>query len=369
MNAACRTGPRPINLTPRKSVLRFFESWSVKALSFQAPKRIEAVEIPEPQRPGPGEALVKTHRMGICGTDYSGYLGKFPFFSYPRIPGHELGVEVLEVGEGVTHVQAGERCSVEPYMNCGDCYACRNDRGNCCESLEVIGVMVDGGLCERFLIRADKLHASEQLAFEQLALVETLAIGCHACDRGQPQQGDHVLIIGAGPIGLATLEFVRLTGAQITVMDMQQSRLQFCRNTYGVEHTIEYRGDQSELAQINSITNGDRYALVVDATGHHGSMSGALQYVANSGRLVYVGITTAEITFSHPALHKPEITLLASRNALPGDFRRIIGLIEDGQIDTKPWITHRTSFDNVADELDSFTKPESGVIKAIIEVA
>ncbi len=340
----------------------------MKAIQLTEPKRFEHVDIAEPGKPGPGQALVRTHRMGICGTDYSGYLGKMPFFSYPRIPGHELGVEVLEVGEGVANVKAGDRCSVEPYMNCGECYACRKGSGNCCENLKVIGVMTDGGLCEQFLIRAEKLHPSKSLNFEQLALVETLAIGCHACDRGDSQKGDHVLIIGAGPIGLATLEFVRLTGATITVMDMVESRLQFCRDTYGVSHTIQFKGDGSENDQIQQITNGDKYAVVIDATGHNGSMSNALSYVAHTGSLVYVGITTAEISFKHPVLHRPEVTLKASRNAMPGDFTRIISLIEDGTINTDPWITHRTTFDTVIDEFETFTKPESGVIKAVISL-
>lgn len=340
----------------------------MKAIRLQEPKHFERIEIAEPGSPEPGQALVRTHRMGICGTDYGGYLGKMPFFKYPRIPGHELGIEVLEVGDGVTNVKPGDRCSVEPYMNCGECYACRKGNGNCCASLNVIGVMIDGGLCERFLIRADKLHPSTKLSFEQLALVETLAIGCHATDRGAPGKGDHVLIIGAGPIGLATLEFTRLTGATITVMDMVESRLQFCRETYGVPHTVEFKGDGSEVDQVREITGGDKYAVVTDATGNNRSMSNALQYVAHTGSLVYVGITTGEVAFPHPALHRPEMTIKGSRNALPADFARIIGLIEDGTINTTPWITHRTSFDNVIGEFETFTRPESGVIKAVIEV-
>lgn len=340
----------------------------MKAIQLLEPKHFEYLDVPEPDSPGPGQALVRTHRMGICGTDYSGYLGKMPFFSYPRIPGHELGVEVLEVGDAVTNVNVGDHCSVEPYMNCGECYACRKGNENCCESLKVIGVMIDGGLCERFLIRADKLHPSTQLSHEQLALVETLGIGCHACDRGAPKEGEHVLIIGAGPIGLATLEFTRLTGAIITVMDMVESRLQFCRETYGVPHTIQFKGDGSEVDQIHEITQGDKYAIVTDATGHNGSMSNALNYVAHTGVLVYVGITTAEVSFPHPLLHKPEMTIKASRNALPDDFGRIIRYIEDGTIDTTPWITHRTTFDDVASEFEIFTQPDSGVIKAVIEL-
>jgi 2-desacetyl-2-hydroxyethyl bacteriochlorophyllide A dehydrogenase len=341
----------------------------MKAIQLLEPKNFQHIEIDDPGSPGPGHALVRTHRMGICGTDISGYLGKMPFFSYPRIPGHELGVEVLEVGDGVTNVAAGDRCSVEPYMNCGECYPCRKGQGNCCEKLNVIGVMIDGGLCERFLIRAEKLHASTKLSMEQLALAETLAIGCHANDRGNPGPGDHALIIGAGPIGLATLEFARLTGASITVMDMNPERLEFCKNNYNIDHTIQFKGDGSEMEQVLAATNGDKFAVVTDATGSHHSMANALTYVAHTGSLVYVGITTQEVSFRHTILHKPEITLKASRNALPADFGRIIGLIEEGTIDTDPWITHRTRFEDVVGEFEKLTKPETGVIKAIIEVA
>lgn len=340
----------------------------MKAICLHEPKNFQVIDIAPPSSPGPHEAIVRTHRMGICGTDYSGYLGKMPFFKYPRIPGHELGVEVVEVGSEVTHIKPGDRCSVEPYMNCGRCYACRKNQGNCCNALNVIGVMVDGGLCEKFLIRADKLHPSKQLTYEQLAIVETLAIGCHATDRGAPHSEEHVLVIGAGPIGLSTLEFTRLTGAKITVMDQVQSRLDFCKDTYGIENLVRFQGNGSELEQMREITGGDLYSVVTDATGSNRAMSDALSYVAQTGTLVYVGITTQEISFAHPAMHRPEMTLKASRNAMPSDFRRIIELIEDGTIDTEPWITHRTSFERVIDEFETFTQPESGVIKAIIEV-
>ncbi|MGC1275235.1 MAG: zinc-binding alcohol dehydrogenase family protein [Planctomycetaceae bacterium] len=340
----------------------------MRAIRLQEPRNFRHVEIDAPGPPGPGEALVRTHRMGICGSDVSGYLGKMPFFRYPRIPGHELGVEVLSVGDGVSNVRPGDRCSVEPYMNCGGCYACRRSNGNCCERLNVIGVMVDGGLRERFLIRADKLHPSSKLSYEQLALVETLGIGCHAVDRGGLLGGDHALIIGAGPIGLAALEFARLTGATITVMDRVESRLAFCRERYAVPHTILARGDEADLDDARTITGGDRFAVVIDATGNPASMSNALNFVAHTGTLVYVGITSDDVNFPDPVLHRAEMTIKGSRNALPTDFRRIIGLIEDGTIDTGPWITHRTSFDDLIDRFESYTRPETGVIKAIVEV-
>ncbi len=149
----------------------------MKAIEITKPKQLTKIRVSSPSDPVAHEVLVKVHCVGICGTDVSSYLGKFPFFDYPRIPGHELGVEVIAIGEHVTKVKVGDRCSVEPYMHCGNCYACRKGKTNCCENLNVIGVMSDGGLCEHFLINAEKLHPSSSLSYEQLALVETLAIG------------------------------------------------------------------------------------------------------------------------------------------------------------------------------------------------
>ncbi len=341
----------------------------MKAISLDSPQHFRACELPEPTAPGPGEALVRIHRIGICGTDYGGYLGKMPFFSYPRIPGHELGVEVLAVGAGVTNVAPGDHCSVEPYINCQQCYSCRRGLTNCCEKHLTLGVMCDGGMCERMLLPARKLHVSRKLSFEQLALVETLAIGCHAIDRGAPRTGEHVLVIGAGPIGLSAVEFAKVAGAKTIVIDINEARLEFCKGTMGVDHTIVARGDGSELKALEEVAGGQFADVVVDATGSHQSMSAALGYCAYGGRLVYVGITQQELSFLHaPIMHRRELSILASRNALSRDFARIIALIEDGVIDTKPWITHHAKFDAMIAEFPKWLKPETGVIKAVVEV-
>jgi 2-desacetyl-2-hydroxyethyl bacteriochlorophyllide A dehydrogenase len=340
----------------------------MKAIQLVAAREFKRLEIGESPALQPNEALVRTHCVGVCGTDTSAYLGKFPLFSYPRIPGHELGVEVLEVGAAVQNVRPGDRCSVEPYMNNRESFASRRQRGNCCQDLQVLGVHIDGGLRERFVVRADKLHTSQKLSFDQLALVETLAIGCHAVNRANPQAGDHLLIIGAGPIGLSVLEFARLAGSNVTVMDMNAARLEFCRANYGLRNTILLESPETALEQMRHITGGELYPAVLDATGSSASMNQALNYVAHTGTLVYVGITPQDITFSDRLFHSREMTLKASRNAMPEDFRRIIDLIERGQIDTNRWITHRTNFDAVIDTFESFTRPETGVIKAIINV-
>lgn len=338
----------------------------MNAILLEKPEHFVRTQIDEPAGPGAGEAVVRVHRVGICGSDISGYLGKMPFYIYPRIPGHELGVEVVAVGAGVTNVKVGDRCSVEPYMNCGNCHACRKGASNCCASLKVLGVMTDGGLRERFIVPAAKLHPSTSLTFDQLALVETLAIGCHAVNRAGLAKGENCLIIGAGPIGLASIVFAKLTGAKVIVLDVNAARLEFTKRVMGVDETIVL-GDAVEQ-DLRRATDGNMPDVVIDATGSNVSMSNAFGYVAPTGRLVYVGITTKDVTFRHPPFHKVEGTLLCSRNALPADFARIIGLIERGEVDTRPWITHRSSFDRLIEDFPSFTRPETGVIKAMVEL-
>lgn len=340
----------------------------MKAIVLQEPGTFQTADLPEPAQPGPGEALVRVRRVGICGSDISGYLGKMPFYSYPRIPGHELGVEVVALGEGVSNVRVGDRCSVEPYMNCQQCSACRRGAGNCCKNLKVLGVHTDGGMRPLFVLPARKLHPSKVLSLEQLALVETLAIGCHAVNRAAVESGEHALVIGAGPIGLSVIVFAKLAGARVTVLDMNPHRLQFAQQAMGVDHGVLFKGDGSELAELDRLAHGELPTAVFDATGSPKSMSNAFNYVGHTGRLTFVGIVTSDISFPDPLLHAREMTLLASRNALPADFSRIIGLIEQNKIDTRPWITHRSSFGRLIEEFPAFTKPETGVIKAMVEV-
>jgi 2-desacetyl-2-hydroxyethyl bacteriochlorophyllide A dehydrogenase len=341
----------------------------MKALQISEIKTWKRIDIPEPDDPGPGEVLVRVHRMGVCGTDVGCYLGKFPFFEFPRIPGHELGVEVLSVGPGVNNVKSGDRCCVEPYLNCGQCDSCKRGHTNCCEHNKTFGVMCDGGLTEQVLLPANKLHPVSSLTYAQAALVETLAIGCHAVDRGSPKPSENALILGAGPIGLSVIEFAKLSNANVIVADINAQRLEFVANSMGVKNVVHLKGEEQDIETIRRLGNGRLADVIIDATGNHRSMVRAFEFAAFAGRMVYVGITQNDIQFPHaPVFHRRELTLMASRNAMPGDFRRIIQLIEEGKINTDPWMTHRAPFEEVPRVFDSWLAPESGVIKAIIEV-
>jgi alcohol dehydrogenase len=341
----------------------------MRALQLVEPKHWRMIDVPEPGDPGPGEAVVRVRAVGICGTDYGGYLGTMPFFSYPRIPGHELGVEVVAVGADVGHVRPGDRCCVEPYINCQRCHACRLGRTNCCEHHQTLGVHCDGGLRPLFTVPARKLHLSPRLAHEQNALVETLAIGCHAVDRGCAAATETALVIGAGPIGLSAVEFVRLSNARPIVADTAAQRLAFVRDRMGVADTLLMGGGEADLAAVAELTDGRMCDLVIDATGNAASMSRALAFCSFAGRLVYVGITQRELSFPHASvMHRRELTILASRNARSQDFTRIIGLIEEGRIETRPWITQELAFTDVPAVFPSLIDPAGGTLKAVITV-
>lgn len=334
------------------------------------PNLLRATTFPGSSLPGPGEALVRVHRVGVCGTDLHAFRGRQPFFSYPRVLGHELGVEVLAIGDGIAHVAPGDRCAVEPYLNCGHCIACRQGKSNCCTQLKVLGVHVDGGMREEFVLPASKLHASSSLSYDQLALVETLGIGAHAVDRAALREGETVAVLGTGPIGLAVIQFAQAAGARVLAVDLNARRLEFCRARLGVaqECLIDTTTCRDVAARLAELTGGDMPTVVFDATGNAASMGAAFGYPAHGGRLVFVGLFQGEVAFNDPNFHRRELTLLASRNSRPDDFRRILGLVESGRVDTTPWITHRASLAEVPALFAGWTSPEAGVLKAMISI-
>jgi 2-desacetyl-2-hydroxyethyl bacteriochlorophyllide A dehydrogenase len=306
-----------------------------------------------PPVPADGEALVRVRRIGVCGTDLHAFAGRQPFFSYPRVLGHELGVEIVSLPPDSTTagLAVGDRCAIEPYVRCGHCRACRLGRYNCCESLACWGVHVDGGMRELVRVPVDLLHKSDMLSLDQLALVETLGIGAHAVARGGLQSGERVLVVGAGPIGLACVQFAVLAGAEVHVLETNADRREFVAR-FGV--TVQESPD------------GALFDVVLDATGNARSMGASLHHVAHGGRLVYVGLVLGEVSLDDPTLHRREVTLLASRNSCH-DFPRIIRLIEEGRLDTRPWITHRLPLRAVPERFAELPGTP-GLVKAMIEV-
>ena len=320
-----------------------------------------------------GHSIIKIKRIGICGTDLHAFEGTQPFFAYPRILGHELAGDLVDLDQA-PGFQPGEAVTILPYYNDGTCIACRSDKPNCCITLKVAGVHVDGGMVEYLSVPSTALVHGRGLSYDQLALIEPLAIGAHAIRRAAVQPGEFVLVVGAGPIGLGCIEAVRIAGGEPVVMDINRDRLKFCRENLQVLHTVDAGAgsgagaDADPLEQLRHITRGDMPTVVIDATGSRNAINDGFRYMAHGGRYVLVGLQKGTVEFSHPEFHKREATLMSSRNATREDFDEVIDAMEKGLIDPTTYITHRVGFDGVKNQFASWLDPATGVIKAMVEL-
>ncbi len=327
-----------------------------------------AFEYVDGERPAltEGNAIIKIKRIGICGTDLHAFEGTQPFFSYPRILGHELSGELLEA-DGAESFEIGEAVTFIPYFNCGICIACRNGKQNCCTDIKVCGVHVDGGMAEYLSVPSHSLIHGEGLSFDELALVEPLAIGAHGVRRAGITKDEFVLVIGAGPIGLGTMEFARIAGGKVIALDINDARLQFCKDKLKVPFVINaLAADVTE--QLMAITGGDMPTVVIDATGSLKAINNAFQYMAHGARFVLIGLQKENLSFSHPEFHKREATLMSSRNATRADFEHVIASMKAGLVEPTTYITHQVEFDEVKDEFQGWLDPKNGVIKAMITI-
>ena len=337
----------------------------MKAITLESPSQLRLISMAEPHSPTPREALVRIRQVGVCGTDFHAFRGEQPFFMYPRILGHELGVEIVAVNPQEQILAAGTRCAVEPYFSCGQCPPCRRGKPNCCVNLKVFGVHIDGGSREFAIVPTSQLHSSKKLSFEQLALVEPLSIGAHAVARAQITSGERVLVIGAGPIGLAVTQFALLAGARVMIIDLNEQRLAFCQKLW--PEVICSDGRNDALLALQDVVSDDLPMAVFDATGNPHSMQASFNFVAHGGRLIFVGLFQGDVTFHDPDFHSRELTLMSSRNATWSDFRQIIDFLETDKIDLSPWITHQASYETMIDAFPHWFDQDTGLIKAMIE--
>lgn len=337
----------------------------MKSLVCVNPGSFEYREIEKPLLK-PGHAILKIKRIGICGTDLHAFEGTQPYFNYPRILGHELSGELVDF-DNAPGFDKGEIVTLIPYFNCGICVACRMGKPNCCTHIEVCGVHRDGGMVEYLSVPSSSLVHGEGLSLDELALVEPLAIGAHGVRRADIKNGENVLVIGAGPIGLGTMEFARIAGANVIALDMNESRLQFCKEKTGIKFIIN-AGAPDVYQQIAEVTNHEMPTVVIDATGNLKAINNAFQYMAHGGRYVLIGLQKGDIHFSHPEFHKREATLMSSRNATREDFETVIAAMKNKVVNPENYITHRAIFEGVKDNFSQWLNPANEVIKAMVTI-
>ena len=263
-------------------------------------------------------------------------------------------------------IAVGQQVYVIPYLACGVCVACRRGKTNCCQRIAVLGVHIDGGMADYVCVPEANVAPADGITFDQAAMIEFLAIGAHAIRRAAPRKDDRILVVGAGPIGIGCLLFGKLKGGSVTALDFRQDRLDFCRDQLGVDHAIPAGPNASET--LSALTSGDFFDIVIDATGNLKSMMAGLNYVAHGGTYVLVSVVRDTICFADPEFHKRETSLLGSRNATPEDFAIVLEAMREGLIPTEALVTHRVSLDEAPESFPVWIKPETGVIKALIEI-
>lgn len=330
----------------------------MKTAILDKPGRFTLTDTVQPGKPAKGEVLVRVLTVGICGTDLHAFEGTQPFFSYPRILGHELAVEVVEIGDAVADLKAGDRCAVNPYNTCGECAACTRGRTNCCAKMRVIGVHSDGGMRDRILVPAKQLYKCEKLANEMIPLVETLGVGIHAVGRSGAQAGDRAIVLGAGPIGLSVVEFLRMGGVDTAVVEKMPERLAFAASHHGL---ARYFPSHEEAQQE------EPSMLVFDCTGDKSSMEKSIQLLQQGGKLIFVGIINDTISLFDPDLHRREATILASRNSTAPEHHKVLEAMESGRIDVSDWPIEVVSPETMGGRFPAWLHREAGVVKSVID--
>jgi 2-desacetyl-2-hydroxyethyl bacteriochlorophyllide A dehydrogenase len=319
-------------------------------------------EINEPELEN-GYSLIAVKRVGVCGTDLHAYEGTQPYFTYPRILGHEIAAEFIAGdAKGFT---PGDALTVIPYLHCGTCRACLEGKTNCCSSLKVAGVHIDGAMVDVFKVSSHLLIKGDGLSLDELALVEPLSIGSHAVDRSSIRAGETALVIGAGPIGIGIIQFLLLKNVDVFVIDANPNRIEFCKAIFPTVHFMH--PDENTLSLLQQQTAGQMPHVVFDATGNLNAINKGFAYMSHGGKYILVGLQQKEISFSHPEFHKREAALMSSRNATKKDFENVMNAIRTKQIDPARMITHRLKWKEVTIRFQSLMKPDERVIKAIIE--
>jgi 2-desacetyl-2-hydroxyethyl bacteriochlorophyllide A dehydrogenase len=329
----------------------------------ETPGTLRAEDRPMPLR-GDDEVLLRVKRVGVCGTDLHIFTGNQPYLNYPRVMGHELS-GIVEKAPADSPLARGDAVYVMPYLSCGKCIACRQGRTNCCVNIQVLGVHRDGAFTEYLSVPQAFVHKAEGVSLDQAAMVEFLAIGAHAVRRADVKAGQRVLVVGAGPIGMAAMIFAKLRGAHVTALDTRRDRLDFCTTQLAMAASVQIADDDEQ--QLAALTDNEFFDVVFDATGNAKAMERGFKFVAHAGTYVLISVVGASISFSDPEFHKRETTLLGSRNATTEDFETVLAAMRAGKIPDAALNTHRLALADVPADFKNLLDPARGVVKAIVE--
>jgi 2-desacetyl-2-hydroxyethyl bacteriochlorophyllide A dehydrogenase len=314
----------------------------MKTVLLKQPGEIQISEIEQTKRQA-GQVLIKVRSAGICGSDIGAYKGVNPLVSYPRIIGHEIAGEVIEVPEGESELKVGDRVILEPYVYCGTCYPCSIGHTNCCENLTVRGVHIEGGMAEYVSHPRHLMHkVPDSIPWHLVPMAEPLVISMHALKQAEVKAGEHVVITGAGQIGLLAAQYALTLGAIPVVVDPVDERLALAKSL-GVQHVFN-PVTSDVVEEIKKITANRMAEVVIEASGDARAIRGAIDYVAYAGRIALVGWPKNDIPLPTALFTKKELTIRGSRNSV-GQFPESLRLIAEGKVNVAALLTKTVSMD------------------------
>ena len=335
----------------------------MKAVVLEAPGKASITEV-RPPVAGVGEVLLQVRMVGLCGSDLNSYRGRNPLVSFPRIPGHEIAATVVD-GGSYSEWQPGTAVTVSPYTSCGRCASCLRNRPNACQFNETLGVQRDGALTELIAVPATKLHRAD-LSLKELCLVEPLTVGFHAAARGRVSAGDVIAIFGCGGVGLGAVASAAFRGATVIGIDLDDAKLAIARKA-GASHVINTKQDDVR-ARLVELTYGRGPDVVIEAIGLPQTFRAAVEEVAFTGRVVYIGYAKEHVAYETRLFVQRELDILGSRNALPEDFREVIRLLEAGRFPVEEAVTHIVPVDAAPAIFEEWDREPARFTKIMVEV-
>lgn len=337
----------------------------MKAIQITAPYIMEVKEIEKPVIKS-NEVLVKIKYVGFCGSDLNTYLGNNAMVEFPRIPGHEIGAVIEEIGESVPAVlKIGMGVTINPYTNCGTCPSCRNGRVNACQFNETLGVQRDGAMCEYVAVPWEKIIPVDGISIKDTALVEPMSVGFHAVSRAQITDIDFVMVIGCGMIGVGAIVRAALRGANVIAVDLDNEKLELAKSI-GAKYTINSK-DENVHERLQEITGGAGPDVIIEAVGSPVTYRMAIDEVAFTGRVVCIGYSKKEVTFQTKYFVQKELDIRGSRNAMPSDFRAVINYLKNNDCPTDKLITKVATPETALQAMQEWSEAPAKVFRILVE--
>lgn len=337
----------------------------MKAISINKPLEASIIELEKPI-PNTGEVLLKIKYVGFCGSDLTTFLGKNPMVKYPKIPGHEISAEIIELGESVPDsLRVGQLVTVMPYTHCGKCPSCKRYRFNACEFNETLGVQRDGAMAEYICVPWKKILVAEGLSEIELAVIEPLTVGFHAVGRGRVIDADTVLVLGCGMIGLGAIIAAVARGARVIVVDLDDEKLAVAKQL-GAHLVIN--SSQVDLSSYLTTFIPGGPDVVIEAVGNPHTYLAAIREVAFTGRVVFIGYAKDDVSFATKFFVQKELDILGSRNATPDDFRQVIEFLKNKKLPLEKIITRIVTLDQAELAIAEWARAPRKVIKMLLKI-